>query len=154
MGASTKKSEIFITLPDDFMERINDAIADELLIAPVKWSTSINEEEEEDIILNAYEQLKLKVSGVSMIEWKLTQKVHIRLRDDKGKISGRSIEYPTKDDFDNNLTYFLKGDGFRVEDELLENLVNGENLQSFLMEKIESWARTAVFYGVGSYNGA
>lgn len=152
--AKMQRPEIYVELPDDFSDRIYRAIDEEFPVAIRAWGVSISEDQREDVTVYAIEQLKEKMSVIFYYDWNFTQRIHIRVRKDGGLIGARAIPYPTDNENDNAITYHIKGDGVRVESEMLpENLVKGEELPSVLMEKIEGWIRTAVYYGVGSYSG-
>lgn len=153
MIKSSKRVDVYIELPENFKEIIEESMVKELSIASVKWGVSITEEEGEEILDHAIEQLKNKVLSATQIEWNFTQILHVRLRNERSKVGGRVMNFPTSNQEDNDLTFYLKGDGLRMENEPSKNLVKGKDLHTFFMDKIEDWGKTAVFYGVASYNG-
>lgn len=138
---------ITVTLPENFLEQIEDVITDELTVAQTKWKIRLSDDELEVVRKGTLAQLRSKVSTLSKNAWDLGSKLVINASGDSGNIAYSETSKPKTDK-----SFILSKNGWSVTTEEADAVVPGNVFYESLIETIFTWTRTAVFYGVGSYN--
>lgn len=138
---------ITVTLPENFLEQLEEVIADELTVAQTKWKIHLSDEELEVVRKGTMAQLRSKVSSLSKNSWDLGSKLVINVGGDSGNIAYSEKNIPKTDK-----SFILSKNGWSVTTEEADAVVPGNVFYENLIETLFNWTRTAVFYGVGSYN--
>jgi hypothetical protein len=149
MSKTKTTLEVNLVLPKTFKQKIISAMRDEFKIASHKWSIEIDSAMKKKIIENSILQLNRKVSTVSSSNWTLdneTLKVCVK----SGKSKPEAITLPDKTI--KGIMLVRTHDGFKVDYDPNPGTIKIEHFYKLLLSEIENWARTAVFYGVGSCN--
>lgn len=138
---------ITVTLPENFLEQLEEVITDELTVAQTKWKIRLSDEELEVVRKGTLAQLRSKVSSLSKNAWDLGSKIVINAGGDSGNIAYSEKSTPKTDK-----SFILSKNGWSVTTEEADAVVQGNVFYENLIETLFTWTRTAVFYGVGSYN--
>ena len=138
---------ITVTLPENFLEQLEEVITDELTVAQTKWKIRLSDEELEVVRKGTLAQLRSKVSSLSKNAWDLGSKLVINASGDSGNIA-----YSEKSTPKTEKSFILSKNGWSVTTEEADSVVPGNVFYENLIETLFAWTRTAVFYGVGSYN--
>lgn len=138
---------ITVTLPENFLEQLEEVITDELTVAQTKWKIRLSDEELEVVRKGTLAQLRSKVSSLSKNAWDLGSKLVINAGGDSGNIAYSEKSTPKTDK-----SFILSKNGWSVTTEEADAVVPGNVFYENLIETLFAWTRTAVFYGVGSYN--
>lgn len=128
-------------LPTVTWDSLMKVIEDEIKVASSKWSVSLTDEEREKVATAAFDQVVSLVNlGVGDKQWTPNESVlNVRLA---GDVEG---------------DYLLRRNGYNFlavhpePDEDVKDLFPETDLPTVLDEVLYGWARTAAFYGVGSY---
>lgn len=137
-----------LELPENFLKELDAVIKDELAIAQKKWKIKLSPEEREIVLKNAYAQTRLKTSTIARHSWNLEEKLTMRIPYKKNSnMTLRIGEKPTR----NLVDLIITKDGWVIASEESESPTPLENLLEKQIQTIFTWARTAVFYGVGSF---
>jgi hypothetical protein len=147
----SNKLIIHLTLPEDFMTRLADTIEDELAVASKKWKVELNEDSRDIIRRHSRAQLRQKTAETSRSPWDLSSRVTVKVNA-TGTFAGKELELPvglTAAAAD--LRLIRMRDGWEIDTEARDGSVALSEFSSFFQEKLLTWVRTAVFYGVGTY---
>lgn len=158
--------KIHVTLPRDYSQKLDNVFDDELLVATYKWFDGrvqkkygkneyewiqpFSDEQIETIRKNSFQQLINKMSQLTKEEWSPEQEkftIHVITESFNKKeffLDGETTPRETQ------LFARVKGD-IIIVDENSENAVSLQDFYHSLLNLIEEWLRTAVFYCVGSY---
>lgn len=138
---------ITVNLPESFLEQIENVITDELTVAQLKWKIRLSDDEQETVRKGTLAQLRSKVSSLSKNAWDLGSKLVINAAGDTG-----SLTYSENTKTKTDKSFILNKNGWSVTTEEADSVVPGEVFYESLVDTLFKWTRTAVFYGVGSYN--
>jgi hypothetical protein len=138
---------INVTLPENFLDQLEEVITDELAIAQTKWKIRLSDEQQEVVRKGTLAQLRSKVSSLSKNAWDLGSKLVINASGDTGAIAYSESSKPKTDK-----AFILNKNGWSVTTEEADSVVPGDVFYESLTNTLFTWTRTAVFYGVGSYN--
>lgn len=156
MNAMASRITFHVKLADNYMDLIEEAIEDELIVAQRKWGVSLSEETVEHVKRHSLNQLSMKVDLTLKTSWNFQPIINLKI---KGltKSSGNDLlkDLTLPDELDSvpDIELVLGRDGFEVEDEPSDGTVLPAELNGYILNRILVWSRTAVFYGVGSYKG-
>lgn len=144
------KNEIFatVTLGTNYSRTLNHIINDEFKKACEKWDLDLNSEAKSKIKEHALNQLKRKVQDVVRCPYNLTDTVEVKIMTLNKPLK---INVPNVKNGKSNVKVVRLRDGWEVDVESQENSVFLKDFDSKMREDIETWLRTAVFYGVASY---
>lgn len=131
---------------ENFVKEVNEAMHDELEEASKKWGVMLTKEQEAKVLKAAFEQLKLRVHSVSKEHWQLTNEVRYSLPNSRG-----NFQVPSPEASASHIRLVRASDGWQVDQERREESVKIGDFLPVSRKEIMNWARTAVFYGVGSY---
>lgn len=143
----SKKTLILeVQLTDDFYKRIHDTMLEELSEAQNKWRVKLDNDTQDLIMRHAQNQLQSKSSAMAK-PWHFGDPkinisvVHprtrkVKLPDDEKELEGVRLERPKS--------------LWEVAENGSENAVDIEDFVETIEDLLVGWARTAVFYGVGS----
>lgn len=156
MSATASRIAFHVKLADNYMDLIEEAIEDELSVAQRKWGVSLSEDTVEHVKRQSLNQLSMKVDLTLKTSWNFQPIVSLKIKG-LSKSSGNSLlkDLTLPDELDSveGIELVLGRDGFEVEDEPSDGTVLPADLSEYILNRILVWARTAVFYGVGSYKG-
>lgn len=139
---------IIINLPEDFLKHLQKEINDELAIAQRKWKIQLDAKQKTHVRKAALTQLASKVSSLAHSNWDLGDKLLINVPGGDGR-----IELPkTVKGANANLSLVLSKKGWEVIEEEADIAVGINDFHGSIIDNLNTWVRTAVFYGVGSYS--
>lgn len=138
---------VTVTLPENFIELLNDEITAELETAQRKWKIWLSDDEKEIVRKATTAQLRSRVSTLSKNNWDLGSKLIINASGESG-----SLNLNGKDKVKSNLSFILNKNGWTVTTEEADSVVKAQEFYNELLKTLFTWTRTAVFYGVGSFN--
>lgn len=142
--------EVSLTLPKNFKQVISDIMHDEFTQANKKWGLSLNSEHEDYITTQAWKQLTKKVTAVSRRPWDPTStSLVVMISTNKKGIF--SLTLPSREAAKYTVSLVRSHDEWRVEQDPNHEAVKLSDFHEFFINEVKTWARTAVFYGVGSY---
>lgn len=144
---ATPNFQLIIDLGSDFIETaIADAMEEEFDIASRKWRVYPSDEEKKHIIEQSLLQLRTKVRGLACHEWAFEQELRLA-------VAGLSnnIKIPSKDATRSKHRLVRARDGWVIDQDDSEFSIKLVELPDAIRREILEGARTAVFYGVGSY---
>lgn len=144
------KMIIHIDLGDDFIGTVLDAMEEEFEISCKKWGVRLNQEDKENIFQHSIIQLKRKTSDNIRNTWDLSDSLVVKVNSHKRPIE---ISLPAPEAESSRIKLFHTRDGWEIDQETIEDTVRLADFAEHIKSKIKTWARTAVFYGVGSYAG-
>ena len=135
-----------LNLGRGFSEKIRAEMEKEIEIAQGKWKTFLSDSEKEIVLENSVKQLEMKLSFIASRPWKLSDKAIY-------EIDGLEGEYMLPRDSKElgNVFFTRTSDSWIVDNESKVDSILFENFLPHLKDEIMGWAKTAVFYGVGSY---
>lgn len=143
------KMIIHINLPKNFVEVVHNEMEQELTESSKKWEVSLNQSQRENILRHAINQTKQKVSDNAKNQWDLSDRLTIKANSTK-----KGIEIVLPDPNGNvppNVKLFYTRDGWELDQEHHDEAVALVDFADYIQNKIKTWVRTAVFYGVASY---
>lgn len=137
-----------LELPESFTQDLEDILHDEIAIAQKKWKLRLTPEQKATVFENARTQTRLKTSTVAKYQWDLTSKLSLRIPYSRNT----QLELKPGVKLDKKIDLVITKDGWVLANEESENPINLSSVLEKQIEIIERWARTAAFYGVGSYS--
>lgn len=154
MSTMASRIAFHVKLADNYMELIDEAIEDELKTAQRKWGVDLSDETIESIKRHSLNQLSMKVDLSLKTSWNFQPSVTLKIKG-LSKTSGntllRDLNLPEELSSVPAIDLVLGRDGFEVESEPSDNTVAPSELDGYILSRILTWIRTAIFYGVGSY---
>lgn len=140
---------IAVTMPVDYMNKIEDVLLDELEIAQNKWGLRLSKDDVNSVKKHSLNQVTEKFATTFKCQWGFEPVAKIKLK-------GVSFYHEPKevialDRFDENTYLVIGKQGLEVDDEIGEDAFLIKDFTEHLMNIILKWTRTAVFYGVGSF---
>lgn len=142
--------EVTLVLPKNFKQKIITAMNEEFTIASNKWGLSLNTEDKKKIIKNSITQLENKVSSIAGGPWTLSdEKIVVFIGTARRGVF--PITLPAKEANKHSVSFIRTHDQWKVEQDPSSEAVSINKFHKFFLEEVERWARTAVFYGVGSF---
>lgn len=142
---------ISIELPENFLQELEHAILDEIKIAEKKWKTKLSQEERDYIFKNSLEQTRLKASVIARQPWDLDDKLALRIPSLENRsvtVTAEGVTPKTR----GKIGLVITKAGWIIADEESINPIQVSDLFDSQIQHILAWARTAAFYGVGSYS--
>jgi len=136
-----------LELPESFLDELDNTINDEIKIAQKKWKLRLTDEQKKIVFENARTQTRLKTSTVARQPWDLGSKLVLRVPFTQNS----QINLKPTAKTNRKIELVLTKDGWLIADEA-ENPVPVSELLEKQQEIVKRWARTAAFYGVGSYS--
>lgn len=144
------KMIIHIDLGTDFLDTVIDTMDNEFDIACKKWEVRLTQSEKENIFDHSIKQVKRKTSENIKTPWDLSDNLIVKVNSQKKPIE---IKLPAPEADSSRIKLFHTRDGWEVDQEMQDDAVTLANFAEHIKSRIKTWARTAVFYGVGSYAG-
>lgn len=152
--AAASRIAFHVSLADNYMDLIENALNDEIAIAQRKWGVELGDEALESIKRHSLNQLSMKVDLTLKTSWNFQQVVTLKIKGlSKSSSTGllKDLKLPAEIKKVPQIKLVLARDGFEVESESSDNTVDPSELPDYILNKILIWVRTGVFYGVGSY---
>lgn len=142
--------EVTLSLPKNFHQEIADIMHQEFVQANKKWGLSLNSDHEAQIAEKAWKQLTNKVSSVARRPWEPTSQTLVVMvsTNKKGVFK---LTLPSKEAAKYTVALVRAHDEWRVEQDPNHEAVKLSDFYEYFTEEVKTWARTAIFYGVGSY---
>lgn len=156
MSTMASRVAFHVKLADDYMELIQGAIEDELKVAQRKWGVNLSPESIEGIRRHSLNQLSMKVDLALKTAWNFQPIITLKIKGlsrGSGSQIQKDLDLPADLKKVQSLKLILGRDGFELTSEPEDGTVSPDELASTVLNRITVWARTAVFYGVGSYKG-
>lgn len=153
-NAAASRIAFHVSLADNYMDLIENALNDEIAIAQRKWGVELGDEALESIKRHSLNQLSMKVDLTLKTSWNFQQVVTLKIKGlSKSSSTGllKDLKLPAEIKKVPQIKLVLARDGFEVESESSDNTVDPSELPDYILNKIVTWVRTGVFYGVGSY---
>lgn len=141
------KFVVKIKLHKKFINKIQLEMEDELEKSIKKWGVNLNEDEQLRIIDHSFNQLIQKVSENARISWDLGDEIEIRVTGLSGNIT-----LPTESQKNKKIEVMKTRVGWEVSHDDENTTILMKDFKEHYEELIIKWARTGVFYGVGSYS--
>lgn len=151
--AATKDDiiELRIALPSSFKLQLQDAMEEEFEVASRKWEVDLSLETKKQIFANALRQLEAIVKSVTGREWRPEAKqLVVEVKNPKPGFF--AIDLPSEAAAKHSVAFVRSHEGWKVNQDPNMEAVELQDFKQFMEEQLKTWARTAVFYGVGSYN--
>lgn len=142
------KMIIHVDLGQDFVETIRKDMEQAFDEAVKKWGVFVNFKQKEAIFTHSIRQVQAKTSENAKNNWDLSDHLTIRAISVR---SGIEISLPSPEAANVKTKLFYTRDGWEVDQENNEESVALNDFADYIRNKIRTWVRTAVFYGVGSY---
>lgn len=143
--------DLTLKLPKNFKRVIQEEMLDEYAIALNKWGLHLNSDDKQKILDSSIQQLIGKVNNVSGSEWDIeTDELNVIVS--MTKTGQTSIDLPSTEAENYNVKLIRAHDGWRVDNDPNTDAVHIKDFYDFIIQQVKTWARTAVFYGVGSYS--
>ncbi len=147
MAIETTNLIIELELPEDFEATLERVIIDEIIKSKKKWRIKLTDEEFQTVLNNARTQARLKMTAIARLEWDLGRKLSLKIPYSKNqKVSLKENSRPRE-----KLKFLLSKDGWSIDYDDTDQAVPLNELWAKQQEIILTWAKTAAFYGVGSY---
>lgn len=140
------KRTIKIKLHKAFTTKIREEMEDEMEEAIDKWGLDLTEEEKDNIVDHSFNQLIHKVSENARIDWDLGDEIEIKVNGIPGNVT-----LPTENQKFKKLELIKTRVGWEVSTEEEIPSIKMNDFKNHYEDLIISWARTGIFYGVGSY---
>lgn len=139
---------IHINLPKNFINLVKETMEDEIDISTKKWGVNLNTDDRKLVIKHSLNQLQRKVAESARTVWDLSDTLNVRVSCTKNSgeltLPNPSLKLSSK--------LSKTKDGWKIEEEdIRDDVVPLINFDKHFEKLIFTWARTAVFYGVGSY---
>lgn len=148
MRKENRRMTLVLHFNDDFVHRIHRTMEDEFEIASKKWGVKLNMDDKDLIMHHSSKQLQRKVAEMTKTAWKMGNTVNVKV------VSSQTvnIDLPLPPDNPmNRIKLVYTKDGWQSEYDDQSKSVLLKDFLSKIEENIFQWARTAVFYGVGSF---
>jgi hypothetical protein len=140
-----------LELPENFEEELYKTINDEIALAQKKWKLKLSDDQKLKVFESSRTQTRLKTSTIAKQTWDLGRKLSLKVTFTKNT----QIELKPDSNFTathKKINLVLTKDGWVIANEESEDPVNITEILDKQIEVIKQWARTAAFYGVGSYS--
>lgn len=145
------KLEVNITMPVGYKKKVlNEIINDEISIAERKWQVNTTNEEKEIILEHSFKQLEARVQEVFKTDWTVDSKNSVFIFNSDKDLS-INIPFKSSDEYA-ELSFLKLRNCWEVDNDNRAEAVSAKDLYSSILEEIESWLRTAVFYSVASFS--
>jgi hypothetical protein len=127
-----------------FIEELDHLLKEELNIASKKWGVSLSDENKSAVTHRSFEQLVNKVQFISGNPWQLGKAIRFSIGDDDSQYTLPTRNLPK--------IYFNRTiDKWVVAQDVNEESVIISDFYNIVIDEIKDWAKTAMFYGVGSF---
>lgn len=147
MKKNSDKIIIRVDLGKDFSSHVHSDMEKEFSISERKWGLSLDAEKKNTVFNNAVAQLEDKVSAVFDNPWEISNSLIMSVK------AYKNIEISVPDERlqGSSLCLLRRRDGWEVDTENTIGATNINRIPEVVKKEIRSWAKTAIFYGVGSY---
>ena len=143
---AAQQLKLHLDLGEGFMDRLKASMEEEFEIASRKWGFYPEAGERNKIYVHAFEQLRLRISSVANEQWTIGPIVNFNVAGGKGE-----VDLPSPEAEALRLCLVRGRDGWMVDQEPDEDSVTLQAFAGVFEAEIHAWARTAIFYSVGSY---
>lgn len=154
MVANPKKENkaihLILELPEKFAQTIRDVIVDEIEIASKKWDVVLSVEEHRNVIACSENQLVHYVMVGIGEEWSIgSPTMTVVILTETPGVHHYDFEEFMKSHGDSNLVVIR--DRWNITTEPVKDPIPAKDFPDHVIQWILAAARTAAFYGVGSY---
>lgn len=149
MRKSENTIKITIELPKNFKYSIERTMEHEWKDASKKWQVRLGSEDKEKVMRHAKNQLQSKVSFLAKNPWDL-EKTSIVISVNSMGRGAAALNLPESAE-EYNISLIRANEEWRLCDEPSSKTIPLAEFQAHVTNEIATWARTAVFYGVGSF---
>lgn len=142
--------EVTLLLPKNFEKTLENEMEDEIKIASMKWGVRLSKDEKNTVLTSSRIQLANKVSTVAGAPWTLdSSKLKVIVATTKRGTF--KITLPFVDGSKYSVNLIRVHHKWQVEQDPNNDSVPIEEFYDSFVSQLKTWARTAVLYGVGSY---
>lgn len=146
MAASHLK--IHLHLGDHFLPSLMKVMEEELEVASAKWGYTPTAAEKRDALRHGVAQVQKRVDSVSNGSWDLGEELVFSMPGPRNV-----IHIPSPEATASGYRLIRSRDGWLIDQDQTEDSVPLDEFLAVFTSEVEAWARTAVFYSVGSYKG-
>lgn len=148
MKIDNSKMLVHLKLETNFTEIIDQTMEDEFEIASKKWNVYLNTDDHDIIMYHSRNQLRRKVSEMARLPWDMSDRMTIKVNSPQ---KGVEITLPSPKARTSTTKLLQTRDGWEIDDEKRDESVKLADFREHIQQCVLTWARTAVFYGVGSF---
>lgn len=142
----SSKLHLIVSHGEGFVGELKAAMKDELAIASRKWGVNLSKAEEAFVLETALKQLRLRVEAIAGHPWNYTPEVTYVLAGKKA-----TLRVPSPEASKSPLRLVRASDAWKVDPDREETSIPLGEFAAAARGETLAWARTAVYYGVGSY---
>lgn len=152
-GGPMAKNHCIVIKKENLSELINEAMRDELVVAKGKWRNFLNRDQEALVLKASKEQLVAKVRATTKdLSWEISDN-EIRV------FPVRNLDVPPlssdvylpEEAKSRDINLLEVNEGWKLDNSSDVKLIPLFKFEKVVVQKVLSWARTAVFYGVSSF---
>lgn len=133
-------------LDEGFNDDLQKEMKNELKEASFKWGVKLTEKQKVEILKRSVDQVRFRVVSVSGNPWNLENKIDFKMNGLQKNISVSHDDQKIP-----NIQLIRARDSWIVDNDVSEKSVALKDFYQHFKQEVMTWARTAVFYGVGSY---
>lgn len=148
MKSTRNRMVVHLDLENNFLATVEEAMEDEFDLACKRWKVRLNGEDHDVVMKHSLSQLRRKVTEVAKANWDLSDRLNVRVVSPRPDME---LTLPNPKAHSSSTRFIFVRDGWEVDDERREESVRISDFRDHMQRSILDWARTAVFYGVGSY---
>lgn len=143
------KMLIHLKFQKNFVAKVQEEMRDEFAVASRKWGLDLNTDSEDLIYKHSLNQLRRKISEMARVNWDLGDQLTIKVNTYK---KTAEVFLPSARGNASKLRLLYTRDGWERDQEITEGAIPVSEFLGHIEDQIITYARTAVFYGVGSYS--
>ena len=145
MAASHLK--LHLQLGEGFVSTLKKVMEEELEVASRKWGYEPTAAERREVLRHGFNQVTLRMRSVSNnASWDMAEEITFSMPGPK-----LELQVPSEEADSYGYQLIRSRDGWLIDQDRTEDSVPlNEFLERFTRE-VQAWARTAVFYSIGSY---
>lgn len=146
MAKLDKALTLEVTFPDGYIDSIEETMSNELIEAQRKWQVHFTEEEQDLVLRHSRNQLRSKVAS-TIGPWNYgDDSITLNLSSSRN----RTVKLPKDSEKLEGVYIARKKNIWELSDADESTAVEGTEFINHFLTTLHAWARTAVFYGVGS----
>lgn len=139
--------KLHLQLGEDFVSTLQKVMEDELEVAAQKWGYRPTAAERREVLRHGFDQVTLRMRSVSNNpSWAMSETITFSM-------PGPKIEMQVPSDEATASGYQLirSRDGWLIDQDRTEDSVPLNDFLERFTREVQAWARTSVFYSIGSY---
>lgn len=146
MAKLDKALTLEVTFPDNYIDAIEETMRDELIEAQKKWQVNFTQADQDLVLRHSRNQLRSKVAS-TVGPWTYgADSIILNLPASRP----RTVKLPKDSEKLEGVYIARKKNVWELSDADEPGAVEGTEFIEHFVNTLHAWARTAVFYGVGS----